>query len=276
MELVLLVGGNLLFVLAVMLALWVVCLGLKDVSIVDTFWALGMLFVALFTWWRLGPTAADRQLLLIGLCALWALRLGGHLFTRWRREGPDRRYVALMRRAAEKEGQGFARASLTKVFLTQAPLLTIVSLPVQLGQVAPEPATLGPLALAGAALALVGILFETVGDWQLTRFKADPANHGKVLDTGLWRYTRHPNYFGDTCVWWGLFLIAAETGPGLLSFVGPALLTWILVKWSGAALLERRLKRSRPEYEDYIRRTSAFLPWPPKPAGGTDATAPNA
>jgi steroid 5-alpha reductase family enzyme len=110
----------------------------------------------------------------------------------------------------------------------------------------------------------MGIVFESIGDWQLTRFRSDPENRGRVLDTGLWRYTRHPNYFGDACVWWGLFLIAAETTPGLFALPGPALLTWTLIKWSGAATLERRLTRSRPDYVAYVARTSAFLPWPPR------------
>jgi len=106
-------------------------------------------------------------------------------------------------------------------------------------------------------------LFESIGDHQMTAFKSDPANHGKVMDRGLWRYTRHPNYFGDSCTWWGLYLIAAETSLGAWSIIGPVLLTWTLIKWSGAALLERRLRQSRPGYEEYLRRTSAFIPWPP-------------
>ena len=111
---------------------------------------------------------------------------------------------------------------------------------------------------------LVGIGFETIGDWQLRRFRADAANKGKVLDTGLWRYTRHPNYFGDTCVWWGLWLIAAETTIGLWAVAGPLLLTWLLTRLSGVPMLEYSLKKRRPGYEDYIRRTSSFIPWPPK------------
>jgi steroid 5-alpha reductase family enzyme len=118
--------------------------------------------------------------------------------------------------------------------------------------------------LIGIALAVLGIFFETVGDHQMANFKSDPANKGKAMDRGLWRYTRHPNYFGDCCVWWGLYLIAAETSLGIWSVFGPALLTWTLMKWSGAALLERRLQRSRPGYAEYVERTSSFFPWPPK------------
>ena len=110
---------------------------------------------------------------------------------------------------------------------------------------------------------VVGFAFEAVSDWQLLHFKRDPGNRGRIMQYGLWRFTRHPNYFGDACVWWGLYLIATETGPGIWSFFGPALLTWTLVRFSGAALLERRLKRSRPGYIEYIERTSSFFPWPP-------------
>ena len=144
----------------------------------------------------------------------------------------------------------------------QAVDMLIVSLPIQLGSIPAEPAAVGVIGWIGAGLAIIGILFETIGDFQLARFKAKET--GGVLDTGLWRYTRHPNYFGDTCVWWGLFLIAAETTLGLFSIIGPLLMTYLLLKWSGAALLERRMKRAKPEYEDYVRRTSAFIPWPPK------------
>ena len=136
-------------------------------------------------------------------------------------------------------------------------------LPVQLGQVG-APTPLGLLAYAGIILAVVGILFETIGDAQLVRFKRDPENAGKVMDRGLWRYTRHPNYFGDACVWWGLFLIAAETPYGIFALPGPILLTWTLMKWSGAPTVEGRLHKTRPGYAAYVKRTSGFIPMPPK------------
>ena len=140
-------------------------------------------------------------------------------------------------------------------------------LPAQLGILASAaPAPLGALAWAGLAVWSVGVFFEWVGDWQLARFRADPASKGRVLDTGLWRYTRHPNYFGDACAWWGIWLVAAETGPGVWTFVGPALLTWTLMKWSGAPTVEGRMKRTRPDYAAYVARTSGFVPWFPKTA----------
>ena len=170
----------------------------------------------------------------------------------------------MMADAKEQKGWDFATASLIYVFSLQALLQFIVCLPVQLGQ-SSGLASLGPLAWAGAALAVTGILFETIGDAQLVRFKANPDNAGKVLDTGLWRYTRHPNYFGDACTWWGLYLIAADTGLlGALSIVGPALLTFLLTRWSGVPTTEGPMRRKKPDYAAYVARTSGFIPMPPK------------
>lgn len=256
---------NALVCVVAFLILWRVCVAIKDVTVVDSFWALGMVILAGSTFLQ-SSGAQPRKLLLFGLCALWGLRLGGYLLWRWRDHGPDRRYTRLMEKAQAKQGWGFEQASLRLVFATQAPLLFIVCLPVQLGQIGAAPAALGPLAYAGAALAVSGVLFESLGDWQLTRFRKNPANQGQVLSTGLWRYTRHPNYFGDACVWWGLYLIAAETPLGIWALPGPVLLTWTLMKWSGAPTLEYRLRKTRPGYVEYIETTSGFVPWPPKRA----------
>jgi len=175
------------------------------------------------------------------------------------------RYARMLDKA--KEQGRFAQAALTKVFGPQAFLLYLTCLPAQLGVLASgAPAPLGPLALAGAALWLLGMVFEVVGDAQLTAFRNDPASKGKVLDTGLWRYTRHPNYFGDTCVWWGIWLAAADAGlwVALISLPGPLFLTFTLTKWSGKPLLEKGLNKTRPGYAEYVKRTSGFIPWPPK------------
>ena len=261
-----LLAANFAMLIAAVLILWLISIPLKDVSFIDSFWAFGFVLVASLTW-VLTPDGADaRKQLILVLTAIWGLRLAIYLFWRWRKEGADKRYVALLKRA---EPGKLHMHTLQKVFLLQGVLLWIVSLPVQFGQFAATPVALGPLAFIGAGLAVIGIFFETVGDWQMAQFKANPDNHGKVMDKGLWRYTRHPNYFGDACVWWGLFLIALETPWGWASIVGPILITLLLVKWSGAGLLERRLKRSRPEYEDYIRRTSAFIPMPPRKSAVT-------
>ncbi len=248
----------------VIIGLWAISVKIRDVSFIDSFWPLGMVMLAVTTYLQSEGGAPERKLLLLALTSVWGLRLSIHLFTRWRAEGEDPRYKRILGSAIDKKGWSFGRASLVLVFAMQAPLLFIVCLPAQLGQLAAEPASTGWLAFAGKCLALIGIGFETIGDWQLRRFRADPANKGKVLDTGLWRYTRHPNYFGDTCVWWGLWLIAAETTIGLWSIAGPLLLTWLLTRLSGVPMLEYSLKKRRPGYEDYIRRTSSFIPWPPK------------
>ncbi|MDP3371219.1 MAG: DUF1295 domain-containing protein [Brevundimonas sp.] len=263
-EIAALLGLNLALVVAAMLGLWLVALRLKDVSFIDAVWPLGMLMLALAT---LPRTDGDgtRKWLLVWLVGIWALRLGWHLFVRWRRQGADARYVDILKGMERKRGWGFGRTALLVVFLPQAFLAWLTSLPVQLGQVAWEP-TVGWIGWTGAALAVVGIGFESIGDAQLAAFKKDPANQGKVMDTGLWRWTRHPNYFGDACVWWGLYLIAAETGPGLWAIAGPLFLTFTLTRWSGIGITEKAIHRTRPGYADYVRRTSAFIPWPPKRA----------
>lgn len=257
-----LLAANALFLIAGFFTLWLICLKMRDVTPVDSVWALGMVTLAATSFIITGPPST-RKWLLLGLCAAWGLRLGGYMLWRWRDHGPDRRYQALIGKAQRDKGWGFAKATGLLVFATQAPLLFIVCLPVQLGQVG-APTPLGLLAYAGIILAVVGILFETIGDAQLVRFKRDPENAGKVMDRGLWRYTRHPNYFGDACVWWGLFLIAAETPYGIFALPGPILLTWTLMKWSGAPTVEGRLHKTRPGYADYVKRTSGFIPMPPK------------
>jgi len=255
-------GVNALVLVATFLIGWLVALKLRDVTFVDSLWAIGMVVMA---WSTFMQTRGDpgRQLMLVALCTIWGLRLGGFLLIRWRRHGADRRYEKIFANAQATRGWGFAKASLVLVFATQAPLLFIVCLPVQLGQIDGGPAV-GRLALVGALVALIGIVFETVGDAQLTRFRRNPANEGKVMERGLWRYTRHPNYFGDACTWWGLYLIAAESTTGLWALPGPVLLTWTLMKWSGVPTTEGRMKRKKPGYEAYVRRTSGFVPWLPK------------
>ncbi|HEY5106779.1 MAG TPA: DUF1295 domain-containing protein [Caulobacteraceae bacterium] len=244
-------------------ALWLVSLVMRDVTVVDSWWPFGMVMLAGASFVETGART-PHKLVLLGLCVAWGVRLGVHLLLRWRREGPDRRYIAMIEDAKQRRGWGFALSSLLLVFALQAPLQFIVALPVQLGQAPSDRAPLGPLGFAGAALAVLGLVFETVGDRQLTRFKADAANKGLVMDKGLWRYTRHPNYFGDACLWWGLFLIAAETPYGLWSAPGPILITLLLTRFSGVPTVESRLRAHRPGYEDYVRRTSAFAPWFPK------------
>lgn len=264
-EILTVLAWNLGVLLLVFALAWAACTAMRDCTPVDALWAFGMVAIALATFVQTGG-GTPRRAWLTGLCCVWGLRLGGYLLWRWRDHGPDRRYVRLMEKAKAEKGWDWGRASLQLVFLTQWPLLWITCLPVQLGQIAAEPVAIGPVGYAGIVLAIVGIVFETAADWHLTVFKKNPANAGKVLDTGLWRYTRHPNYFGDACLWWGLFLLGAETRPGLFAIIGPVFLTFTLIKWSGAPTLEHRMKKTRAGYADYITRTSGFIPWPPRKA----------
>jgi len=252
---------NALIVTLCFAVLWLIALRIRDVSFVDAWWALGMVVLAWASYFGTGAPS-PRTLLLLVLCSIWGLRLGLYLLWRWRKNGPDRRYQTMLGKAQAERGMGFARAALQMVFALQGPLQFIVALPVQLGQIGAG--WIGPLGVVGATLAVIGILFETVGDWQLARFKNDAANRERVLDTGLWRFTRHPNYFGDCCVWWGLYLIAAESGIGIWALPGPVLLTVLLTRWSGMPTIEGRLRRKKPGYEEYVRKTPAFVPWLPK------------
>ena len=241
-----------------MITTWLVSLLLKDASIVDIIWGFGFVVVAA-TVAAVGDGFEDRRYLLLSLVAVWGLRLSGYLAWRNLGHGEDYRYVAMRK----KFGDRFWWISLFQVFLLQGALMWVVSLPVQLSATAEEPASFGPLAFAGVALWTVGLLFETIGDAQLASFKAEPHNKGRVMDRGLWRYTRHPNYFGDACVWWGIFLVAAETGIGVFTILSPIVMTLFLTKGSGAALTERRMA-GRPGFDEYVARTSGFFPLPPK------------
>ena len=243
------------------ITLWLVSLRLKDVSFIDSWWALGLVVTAWVSY--LNAPRSVHAVALVGLCTIWGLRLGGYLLWRWRTQGVDRRYAAILGKAQARRGWSFAWASLVMVFALQAPLQWIVSLPVQVGQLG-EAQTLGVVAWCGILLSVAGISFESIGDWQLTRFRAEAANAGKVLDTGLWRFTRHPNYFGDACVWWGLWLIAADAGFGNWALPGPVLMTYLLTSLSGVPTVEGHLARTKPGYADYVRRTSGFIPLPPK------------
>jgi len=240
-----------------MLALWLWSLAIRDASIVDVFWGAGFVLVA-WVAFALGDGDAGRKLCAAGATTLWGLRLAGHLAWRNHGAGEDPRYVRMRRH----HGDRFWLVSLATVFGLQGALMLVVSLPVQVAQAVPGP-PVGPIDLAGLALVAVGLFFEAVGDAQLARFRADPANRGRVMDRGLWRYTRHPNYFGDAVVWWGLGLLACAVPWGFLALGSSALMTFLLLRVSGVALLERGLRRSKPGWDDYVARTSAFVPRPP-------------
>ncbi len=198
---------------------------------------------------------------MLALVVVWAVRLGGHILVRNAGEGEDRRY----RKWRETWSGPFWLRSLLQVFLLQGAILWVVSAPLLASMHNAEPDSLVASDFIGLAIWCVGLFFEAVGDWQLARFKSDPANDGKVMDRGLWRYARHPNYFGDAALWWGFFVIAAGTTDGWITVFSPVIMTFLLLRVSGVALLERGMKRRRPDYQAYIERTSAFIPLPPKP-----------
>jgi steroid 5-alpha reductase family enzyme len=243
-----------------MIALWLLSLALRDVSIVDVFWGLGFVMVAhgvrLTT-----PGFPPRAWLVAALVTAWGVRLGAYLCWRNWGGGEDYRYQAMRRHYGDR----FWITSLVVVFGLQGVLMWVISLPVQLAIASPAPPTLGALDALGTVLVLIGLGFESIGDFQLARFKADSANKGKVMDRGLWYYTRHPNYFGDAVVWWGLFCFALATGHAW-TVIGPIVMTYLLTRLSGVPLLEKKLARTRPGYADYVARTSSVIPWPPKAA----------
>lgn len=243
-------------VLVMAIATWLLSVAKRNVAIVDSVWSL--MFIAEACIYVFGaPASSARGLLVVALVGIWGLRLSLHITVRSWGHGEDRRYQAIR----ERNEPGFAFKSLYLVFVLQAVLAWIISLP--MFGAAMGSSALGPLDAVGALLWLVGLVFEAGGDWQLSRFKADPANGGKVMDRGLWRWTRHPNYFGDFCVWWGLYLIALSAGAWW-SVVGPLLMSVLLMRVSGVTLLEKDIGERRPKYADYIRRTNAFFPGPCK------------
>jgi steroid 5-alpha reductase family enzyme len=248
-----------------MLLLWVVSLAVRNASIVDLFWGFGFVVIAWAAWFALSSDGGSvalsgggpRRIVLLALVTLWGLRLTAYLTWRNAGKGEDFRYAAMR----ERWGSRFPVVSLFTVFFLQGVLMWIVSLPVQAGML--EGGPLGVVAVAGMVIWAVGISFEAVGDLQLARFKQDASNDGKVMDRGLWRYTRHPNYFGDFCVWWGIYLVAVNSSTWW-AIVGPAVMTFLLLRFSGVSLLERDIGSRRPGYAGYARRTNAFFPWKPR------------
>jgi steroid 5-alpha reductase family enzyme len=255
MSLLGIMGLSLAAAVACMTAIWLVSLALRNASIVDVFWGLGFALLAAL-YFITADGFVGRKILVVTLVTVWGLRLA--LYVLWRNwgKGEDYRYRAWR----EKAGEKFWWVSLFQVFLLQGALLWLISAPLLAAQFYGSPDGLTVVDLLGALLWAVGFFFEAVGDWQLAAFKADPANKGKVMQSGLWRYTRHPNYFGDATVWWGYFIIAAGTVHGLWTVFSPVLMTLLLLRVSGVALLERAQVQTKPQYRAYIESTSAFLP----------------
>lgn len=235
---------------------WLLSLRLGNVSIVDSMWSLFFLLIAASFTLAL-ESIGNRGALVLVLVAVWAMRLSGYITWRNWGDGEDYRYQEIRKR----NEPNFSFKSLYLVFGLQGVLALVISLPLVVAIQSDAP--LGWLDYAGVALWLVGMVFEAGGDWQLARFKADPDNKGKVLDSGLWSLTRHPNYFGDFCVWWGFFLLALSAG-GWWTLISPLLMSFMLLKVSGVALLEKDIGQRRPEYARYVKKTNAFFPGPPK------------
>ncbi len=250
-----------LWILAYKTAIWALSVFKRDTSIVDIFWGAGFVLAAVV--YYLSADGWDaRKLLVLSLVAVWGLRLSVHLAVRNHGQPEDKRYRAMR----EKRPQAWWWRSFITVFLLQDVLLWTISLPLLSAQTADAPAAWTIWDLLGLTLWAIGFFFEATADWQLLRFKRNPANKGKVLSSGLWRYSRHPNYFGETVIWWGFFLLAVPSGQ-YWTIVSPIVITVLLLKFSGVTLLEKDLKNSKPGYRQYIQETNAFIPWLPKTEG---------
>ena len=238
---------------------WAVSVVRQDASTVDTFWGLGfVLLSAVFA--VTGDGFTGRKVLVCTLVAIWGLRLAGYIAIRNWGKGEDYRYQAFRRRWS----RSYWWVSFFQVFMLQGLLMWVIALSLLAAQSNRTPDHISAFDILGAAVWCVGFLFEAVGDWQLARFRADPANEGEVLRSGLWAYTRHPNYFGEATMWWGLYLIAAGTRWGAWTIISPIVITFMLLRVSGVALLEKAQVEAKPKYRDYIESTSPFIPWFPR------------
>ena len=245
-------------VAAYMAAVFLVAVALRDNSVADIAWGPGFILAGGVAWW-LNARATPRAALVLTLVALWGVRLAAHIFARHRGKGEDFRYAGWR----AEWGSLFLLRSFLQVFMLQGALLVIVALPVLYVMAAPGPAAITLLDALGTLVWLTGFVFESVGDLQLTRFLADPANRGRVMTTGLWRCTRHPNYFGEVACWWGIYLIACAVPGGWLTVPGPLVITVLILFVSGIPLLEAK-SMLKPEFREYAKRTNAFFPWFPK------------
>lgn len=254
-----LVGINLCVVLAMMAAVWCFSIVKRDASLVDRFWGIGFILVAWSTYLQLAEHTV-RALVLVSITTLWGLRLSLHITVRNWRHGEDARYVAMR----QEHPKHFALWSFFAVFMLQGILVVVIGSPLQLGQGFRGVASWDAWVVIGSVIAVAGLLCEAVADWQLVVFRNNPKNSGGVLNSGLWRYSRHPNYFGDALMWWGLYCIAVGGPWAVWSFYAPLLMTFFLLKVSGVALLEKTIVERRGAYAEYVRKTSAFVPWFPK------------
>ncbi len=252
---------NFALILVAVLALWLISIPLKDVSIIDMAFSMILFSVALMSYWLADGTPA-RQNLVLSLVFAWAARMTYHLVRRNWGHGEDVRYSKM--RGWVKDDRAFVWLSLKKVFLLQGIMFWLVGLPIMFAQTFDQPATLSWIAWLGAVIALAGLIYETVADAQLTAFRADPEKKGTVLNTGLWRYSRHPNYFGELSFWWGIFIIACENPLGWLTIIGPFLYSYFIVNVTGQRTLDKKMAREKPAYEVYMKSTNGMIPMPPR------------
>ncbi len=250
---------NLAIIFGMMTILWLISAILNNVSIVDLFWGLGFVLSSI-VYFILTDGISSRKILILILVTTWGVRLS--LYLAWRNfgKGEDFRYREFRRQYGENR---YWWISYFQTFLLQGLLMWLISAPLLGAQYLEPQNELNILDFAGIIIWTIGFIFEAVGDWQLARFRANPAKKGKVLSTGFWRYTRHPNYFGDAAVWWGFALICISAGS-YIPVLGSVLMTLLIIKVSGVALLEKTLKSAKPEYLAYAEKTSAFIPWFPK------------
>ncbi|MEE4253588.1 MAG: DUF1295 domain-containing protein [Desulfuromusa sp.] len=254
-----LLSGFLLF--CFMTTVFLLAMKLQDNSIVDIAYGLGFVLIGWSTYLLYG-SGQPRQLLLLLLVSVWGLRLATHIGLRKRSEqGEDSRY----RQWRESWGKTFVWRSFLQIFMLQGTIIFLVSLPILLVINRPG-GELGALDLLGLLIWLIGFIFEAIGDWQLLRFKQNSTNRGKIIQTGLWRYTRHPNYFGEATLWWGIMMIALNSPGGWLAVISPLLINFLLLKVSGIPMLESKYQ-GNAEFAAYKNRTNAFFPWMPKPKG---------
>jgi len=249
----------LLVIIVMMTVLWILSIILKNVSIIDYFWGPGFIVAAVFYYFK-GGGFDIRKTMLVFLVAIWGLRLSAYLAWRNYGKGEDFRYRQFRKKYGENR---YWWISFFQTFLLQGLLMWLISAPLLGAQFYGTGKSLGILDYAGVIIWAVGFIFEAGGDYQLAVFKADSNNKGKALDQGFWRYTRHPNYFGDAAVWWGYGLICLAAGS-YLPVLGSLLMTALIIKVSGVSLLEKSLKETKPEYREYVEKTSSFIPWPPK------------
>ena len=248
----------LIIILALMTLLWIVSIFIKNVSIVDLFWGFGFVVAGSFYFMQ-GEGELARKVVVLCMVAIWGIRLSVYLAWRNIGKGEDFRYQQFRK----NYGKGYWWISYFQTFLLQGLLMWMISAPLLGAQLRGGGAAIGWLDWIGMLVWIIGITFEAGGDYQLSRFKANPENRGKVLDTGFWRLTRHPNYFGDTAVWWGFACMSLAAGS-YWPVLGSLVMTLLIIKVSGVALLEKSLNDTKPQYKAYIERTSAFFPWFPK------------